>query len=152
MSQDEIRVKIELLGLGSINTLIIRHLGPFSAEAILDKMPFVLRERFGFGSKKYWMLLNVGIFKGPDSKAKPNLKRGDIAYNVIDVEHDSVLIAKAIQQAIYDRDFEKKVESSVSPYGDGHASERIISILKSLELNDRLLRKKWPEKDSITLK
>ena len=81
MSEGEIPIKIELIGFGVLEALIIRHLGPISADAILEKMPFVLRGRFSFGSKKYWMLLNVGIRKGPDSKATKNVEKGDIVYN-----------------------------------------------------------------------
>ena len=81
MSEGEIPIKIELLGFGVLEALIIRHLGPISADAILEKMPFVLRGRFSFGSKNYWMLLNVGIRKGPDSKATKSVEKGDIVYN-----------------------------------------------------------------------
>jgi len=81
MSEGEIPIKIELIGFGVLEALIIRHLGPISADAILEKMPFVLRGRFSFGSKNYWMLLNVGIRKGPDSKATKNVDKGDIVYN-----------------------------------------------------------------------
>ena len=81
MSEGEIPIKIEFLGFGILEALIIRYLGPISADAILEKMPFVLRGRFNFGSKDYWMLLNVGIRKGPDSKATKNVEKGDIVYN-----------------------------------------------------------------------
>lgn len=81
MTEGEIPIKIELLGFGTLEALIIRYLGPISADAILEKMPFVLRGRFNFGSKDYWMLLNVGIRKGPDSKATKNVEKGDVVYN-----------------------------------------------------------------------
>ena len=81
MSEGEIPIKIEVLGFGILEGLIIRYLGPISADAILEKMPFVLRGRFSFGSKDYWILLNVGIRKGPDSKATKNVEKGDIVYN-----------------------------------------------------------------------
>ena len=81
MSKAEISIKIEILGFGTLEALIIRYLGPISADAILEKMPFVLRGRFNFGSKDYWILLNVGIRKGPDSKATENVEKGDIVYN-----------------------------------------------------------------------
>lgn len=81
MSGAEIPIKIEFLGLGSIKIVIFRHISPLSADAILDKIPCVLRGRFSFGSKKYWILLNVGIRKGPNQKAMKNFERGDIVYN-----------------------------------------------------------------------
>ena len=81
MSEGEIPIKIEFIGFGTVEALIIRYLGPISADAILEKMPFVLRGRFSFGSKDYWILLNVGIRKGPDSKATRSVDTGDIVYN-----------------------------------------------------------------------
>ena len=77
----EIPIKIEVLGFGTLEGLIIRYLGPISADIILEKMPIVLRGRFSFGSKDYWILLNVGIRKGPDSKATKDVEKGDIVYN-----------------------------------------------------------------------
>ncbi len=79
-TKGEISIRIEIFGVGNVEGLIIRHLGPFSADAILSKMPFVLRGRFTFGSKNYWTL-PIGITKGPDSKATKNVEKGDIAYN-----------------------------------------------------------------------
>ena len=76
----EIPIRIEIFGVGNLEGLIIRYLGPISADAILSKMPFVLRGRFCFGSKNYWTL-PIGIRKGPDSKATQNVEKGDIAYN-----------------------------------------------------------------------
>ncbi len=76
----EIPIRIEIFGVGNVEGLIIRHLGPISADAILSKMPFVLRGRFAFGSKNYWTL-PIGIRKGPDSKATKNVKKGDIVYS-----------------------------------------------------------------------
>ena len=80
MSEGDISIRIEIFGVGNVEGLIIRHLGPISADAILDKMPFVLRGRFVFGSKNYWTL-PIGIRKGPDSKATRNIEKGDIVYS-----------------------------------------------------------------------
>jgi len=76
----DIAIRIEIFGVGNVAGLIIRHLGPISADAILSKMPFVLRGRFAFGSKNYWTL-PIGIRKGPDSKATRNVEKGEIVYN-----------------------------------------------------------------------
>jgi hypothetical protein len=81
MSEGEIPIRVEFIGFGTLEGLIIRYLGPISADAILDKMPFVLRGRFSFGAKDYWIMMNVGIRKGPDSKATINVEKGDIVYN-----------------------------------------------------------------------
>ena len=81
MSEAEISIKFEFLGLGSLDAVIIRHVSPLSADAILDRLPMVLRGRFNFGSKQYWTLMNVGIRKGANLKAVRNFERGDIIYN-----------------------------------------------------------------------
>ena len=80
MSEGDISIRIEIFGVGNVEGLIIRHLGPISADIILSKMPFVLRGRFSFGSKNYWTL-PIGIRKGPDSKATKNIEKGDIVYS-----------------------------------------------------------------------
>ena len=64
------------------------------------------------------------------------------AENVIDVDHNKDEIIEAIQKALFDNDFRKKVLLCTSPYGDGHASERIVAILRDLEISDDLIRKK----------
>ena len=77
----EIPIKIELFGIGSVNAIIYRHLAPLSADAILDKMPFIMRGRFNFGEKDYWSLPGIGIYKGLNPKSTRSVKKGDIVYN-----------------------------------------------------------------------
>ena len=77
----EIGISIQLFGIGIIDAIIIRHLAPLTADAILDKIPFALRGRFSFGSKKYWTLPGIGIRKGKSSKAKREAQKNDILYN-----------------------------------------------------------------------
>ncbi len=76
-----IPIKIELFGIGTIEGNIIRHIAPLTADAIIDKLPIVLRGRFSFGSKKYWTLPGVEIYKGTNPKSTDNVKKGDILYN-----------------------------------------------------------------------
>ena len=80
-SSGEYRIKIDLFGIGTLSGRIIRHLAPLSADAILDKIPFVLRGRFSFGSKSYWTLPGMNLFKGANPKSIRKAKRGDIIYN-----------------------------------------------------------------------
>lgn len=77
----DIPIKIDLFGIGTIKGVIIRHLAPLSADAILKKMPFILRGRFSFGSKSYWTLPGLGIFKGLHTKSTNQVDKGDIVYN-----------------------------------------------------------------------
>lgn len=64
------------------------------------------------------------------------------ADNVIDVNHKKEEIIEAIKIAVNDAAFKKKVEECVSPYGDGHASERIVDVLRGIKLDEDLIRKK----------
>ncbi|MFX1502896.1 MAG: hypothetical protein ACFFDH_18190 [Promethearchaeota archaeon] len=76
-----IAIKINLFGIGIIEADIIRHLAPLTADAVIDKLPFVLRGRFSFGSKKYWTLPGIEIFKGANTKSTVIVEKGDILYN-----------------------------------------------------------------------
>ncbi|MFX1573454.1 MAG: hypothetical protein ACFFB0_11945 [Promethearchaeota archaeon] len=74
-------IKIELFGVGILEGHIIRHIAPLSADAIIDKIPFVLRGRFSFGTKKYWTLPGLELYKGLNPKSTNLVEKGDIVYN-----------------------------------------------------------------------
>ncbi|MHA1985239.1 MAG: hypothetical protein ACW98D_01250 [Promethearchaeota archaeon] len=74
-------IKIDLFGIGIIEGQLIRHIAPLCADAIINKLPIMLRGRFSFGSKKYWTLPGIGVYKGPNSRAKKEVQSGDIIYN-----------------------------------------------------------------------
>ena len=74
-------IKINLFGIGTIEGDIIRHITPLTADAVIDKLPIVLRGRFSFGSKKYWTLPGLEIYKGTNNKSTTEIKKGDIIYN-----------------------------------------------------------------------
>ena len=76
-----VSIKIELFGIGTLEGDIIRYIAPLTADAIIDKLPFVLRGRFSFGSKKYWTLPGVEIYKGTNPKSTIRGEKGDILYN-----------------------------------------------------------------------
>jgi len=76
-----ISIKIDLFGIGSVSANIIRHHAPYSADAILNKMPFVLKGRFSFGAKIYWTLPGLELYKGHNSKSIKIVEKGDIIYN-----------------------------------------------------------------------
>ncbi len=76
-----IPIILEIFGIGTIEGHIIRHIAPLSADAIIEKLPINLRGRFIFGSKNYWTLPGLGIFKGLNSKSVKEVEKGDIIYN-----------------------------------------------------------------------
>ena len=63
------------------------------------------------------------------------------AGNVLDVGHDKGAILSAIECALSDDEFKARARNSRNPYGDGHAGERIVEVLASLEIGPRLLNK-----------
>jgi len=75
------KIKIDLFGIGTITGEMIRYLTPLSADAIINKLPIILRGRFSFGSKLYWTLPGLEIYKGTNPKSKKNVEQGDIVYN-----------------------------------------------------------------------
>ncbi|MHA1149617.1 MAG: cyclophilin-like family protein [Promethearchaeota archaeon] len=96
----EVPVIIEILGLGKIEAVLIRHISPISVDAILNKLPFVVRGRFGFGGKQYWTLSGVGIRKGTNQKAKKEVEQGDIIYNPKADEISIIIEAHEMQNKV----------------------------------------------------
>ena len=64
------------------------------------------------------------------------------AGNVLDVGYDSAAIREGIDCAVNDEAFRGRVLEAPSPYGDGHAGERIVELLGSLQLGPELLNKR----------
>lgn len=62
--------------------------------------------------------------------------------NVIDTGYSRDEISKAIGQAL-SPGFRRSLAGLVNPYGDGHAAERIMPVLKEVKLDDRLLLKRF---------
>ena len=61
--------------------------------------------------------------------------------NVIDVSADSEAIVAAVDQALSEP-FQQMLSSVENPYGDGHASERIVQVLTTTALGKALLVKR----------
>jgi UDP-N-acetylglucosamine 2-epimerase (non-hydrolysing)/GDP/UDP-N,N'-diacetylbacillosamine 2-epimerase (hydrolysing) len=61
--------------------------------------------------------------------------------NIIDVAPEKEKILTAINTALYDKKFIKKIQKTENKFGDGHASERIVDILKKIEINESLIQK-----------
>ena len=76
-----IKIKIELFGIGTINGELLRHYAPLSTDAIINKLPIILRGRFSFGSKTYWTLPGMEIYKGHNPKSIKSAEKGEIIYN-----------------------------------------------------------------------
>ena len=76
-------------------------------------------------------VVNIGIRqKGRDHSA-----------NVVDVPASSSAIRSALEQAMSPK-FRKAVQSLENPYGNGHAAEKIVKLLTTVPLGDKLLFKR----------
>lgn len=74
-----------------------------------------------------------------------NRQRGRLRpANVIDVDYPRESIVVGIRRAM-SSEFRLSLAGLTNPYGDGHASERIVAILKEVPLDDRLLLKRFHE-------
>lgn len=62
--------------------------------------------------------------------------------NVLDVGHDKDEIKKAILKTLNDKIFLEKVAKCNNPYGDGTASEKIINLLKKIDISSKIIQKK----------
>lgn len=62
------------------------------------------------------------------------------ACNVINVHHDASEIAAAMRRAMSD-EFQKMANECSNPYGDGRSAARIVHVLKTIEIDSRLLNK-----------
>lgn len=69
------------------------------------------------------------------------------AANVIDVGTDRAAILAGIRQAV-SPEFRAGLRGLINPYGDGTAAEKIVARLKQVDLDQRLIMKRfvdWPE-------
>jgi UDP-N-acetylglucosamine 2-epimerase (non-hydrolysing)/GDP/UDP-N,N'-diacetylbacillosamine 2-epimerase (hydrolysing) len=64
------------------------------------------------------------------------------AKNVIDVDHDTSKIKKAIDYCLNNNDFKKSLSNLKNPYGDGTAAKKIVDILENVKINKELIQKK----------
>jgi UDP-N-acetylglucosamine 2-epimerase (non-hydrolysing)/GDP/UDP-N,N'-diacetylbacillosamine 2-epimerase (hydrolysing) len=64
------------------------------------------------------------------------------AENVIHVPHERAAIGAALRTALDDPEFRARAASCSQPYGDGHAGERIVKVLKEVPLDKRLMIKR----------
>jgi UDP-hydrolysing UDP-N-acetyl-D-glucosamine 2-epimerase len=64
--------------------------------------------------------------------------------NVMRVAADAAAVTNACRRALDDEDFRRRVAEAPSVYGDGHAAERIASVIATVPLTSDLLRKTMP--------
>lgn len=90
-----------------------------------------------------------GIVEGPIFK-KPVINYGDRqkgrlkALNILDVKAaNPEELRFAIKKSLYNKEYIKYLECTKSLYGEGNSSDKIVEVLENLEINKKLLRKKF---------
>jgi len=78
-------------------------------------------------------VVNVGMRQEGRTKAK----------NVIDVPFRKMDIADAIHRSLTDSDFLRMIAKIKNPWGNGHTASRVVQILETIEINQKLLMKKF---------
>lgn len=86
-------------------------------------------------------LLEAPTFKTPAVNIGRRQYGREQGINVIDVDFDAELIVAAIHKAL-DKDFVRELEENcINPYGDGQSSRRILDIIRSLPIDNKLIVK-----------
>ena len=80
-------------------------------------------------------------FKLPVVNIGNRQKRRERSENTIDVKPEKEKILNAIDFAVNNKFFLKKLKSCKNKFGDGKASKKIVKILKEIEINDDLIQK-----------
>jgi UDP-N-acetylglucosamine 2-epimerase (non-hydrolysing)/GDP/UDP-N,N'-diacetylbacillosamine 2-epimerase (hydrolysing) len=82
--------------------------------------------------------VNVGIRQRGRERAR----------NVLDAEASAAAILNCVGLAVSE-EFRQSLRGMENPYGDGHAAERIVSVLTTAPLGEELLIKRAPDADVI---
>lgn len=135
----------------------------FGSEIIINKIKKFVKENsnanifYNLGQKRYLSLLKYadvmignsssGIIEAPIFKL-PVVNIGDRQKgrlknkNVIDTTYSESEIYSGIYKALYDKKFRDNLEYMENVYGDGTTSKQVVHILKSIDINKKLISKK----------
>ena len=157
----QVRESLEALNTIKMQTIITYPCSDVGSEAIIKsikeymKVPhFIVRKSLGqrhyIGCLKLAAcvvgnsssgLMETPMFKVPFVNIGTRQAGRLRSTNVIDVGYNRHDIKKAIQKAIFDKNFLAKVRDCPNPYGDGNTSNKIAAILKQLLSDKRILKK-----------
>lgn len=83
-----------------------------------------------------------GIIEAPSFKLPVvnigNRQKGRLrALNIIDVGYSKEEILSGIRKALYDESFRKELKNTKNLYGEGDTSKKIVSVLKTVDINNK---------------
>ena len=135
----------------------------FGGKVIIDKVNEFVKQSdnayiyYSLGQKRYLSLLKYatimignsssGIIESPTFKI-PVVNIGDRqkgrlrSNNIIDTGYSKEDMIKALNEALYDKCFKENFKHIENVYGDGNVSKTVVSILKSTNIDKKLLSKK----------
>jgi len=135
--------------------LIVEMINDFAQERSGVHIRINLGQRGYLGLIKHSVAMvgnsSSGIIEAPSFELPVvnigNRQKGRIrARNVIDVGYPKDEILDGIKKAL-SSEFKHSLKGLVNPYGDGNASQIIVDVLKSIDIDDKLILKKF--NDSI---
>ena len=86
-------------------------------------------------------IIEAPSFKIPVINIGGRQQRRSRTENIIDVEPNKNKILEAIDFALGNKDFLKKVKTCKNKFGDGKTAQKIVKILKELKIDDKLIQK-----------
>lgn len=86
-------------------------------------------------------ILEAPLFHLPAVNVGPRQRGREHADNVQFVDYDAAQIRAAVHRALSDADYRRRVNECTNPYGDGHAGDRIATILSQQSVDDCLIYK-----------
>lgn len=133
---------------GSANVISViessRNISNIRIVRNLEHMKFISLMRFAsvmIGNSSSGVTESAS-FKLPSISIGTRQTGRECAKNVLFVGHNKKNIVGAIIDVLHGNKFKKALRSCRNPYGDGHASERIVKILQRVPINTRLMRKR----------
>jgi UDP-hydrolysing UDP-N-acetyl-D-glucosamine 2-epimerase len=89
-------------------------------------------------------MVEAAPFKLPVVNIGTRQKGRVLSKNIINCGYNRAEIAGAIRRAVSD-EFRDTLRNLESPYGDGHAAERIVKVLQDIKLDQRLIVKPFQD-------
>lgn len=89
-------------------------------------------------------IIEAASFKSPVIDIGVRQRGRQHGKNVLHVPHNSHQIYQTIMYALHAVPFKKQLSRLTNPWGDGHAGEKVIDLLRNIPDTKRLLEKKFP--------
>ena len=132
------------------NKKIIQLIKKYKAKKDFIVFKNIERENFKKILKNSKLILgnsSCGILEAPTFKIPAinigNRQRDRMqAKNVINSDYKIKNIEKALSYALYSKTFKLKISNCKNPYGNGKSSEKIIKLIKKIQINKNLLDKR----------